>query len=530
MNLGRHSTLPNPFLYRRRKKIRCNLSQTVPENATAEASAGVGTQKCQHCKQSGTPCLFTKTPAKRGPSKGYIQQLESRLAALESSTKLDHSRTPGNTLPPVAPHSTTRKAPYDSVPSSSTVPAKKPRVVGGLPALKNPPIRQVDSNETLLSQSHMGNAPSSSSKSPVPPAPSVLASGSTASPTVSQPQSAPIASSSTSFTTPHLPNITTGLPSNPQKSTLPPISRLLSQVPSSGQVKWEGLPSHRSMQLQNHEGNKRDPSSHYYHPYFSPHLQHRDLHSASAPLPRSRSPYASGWLSHQPAVLPSPQVGERQSARTSAHPDRPPSRTHMDLLHSSMSGTFPSTSAINTSDRYPEKVSPSSSSPVAPFQTSITRSSTPASHLGRLDKSAILSLDTPALRKALFATPAFKTFALLSPSLLETGLKDSQNLIRVAYQLVNSTSTMQTSNDAHWQLDVAEIIGQCMMPTPSTKAGPERMCRDIETLLLCYVDTVRRGRYISGILGCISGKLGDVQARGVDCRRYKASLTLLSVW
>lgn len=51
---------------------------------------------CANCAQSGLPCTFTKSPAKRGPNKGYIQQLETRLAALES-----HNGSPSE-LPKVA--------------------------------------------------------------------------------------------------------------------------------------------------------------------------------------------------------------------------------------------------------------------------------------------------------------------------------------------------------------------------------------------------------------------------------------------
>jgi hypothetical protein len=432
------------------------------------------------------------------------------------------------------PHSGVRKASPDLTSQSSAAPAKKARVVGGLPAVKT-------SLEAGRPHVFSGHSPSRG-KSPVvresvADAPGVFAPAQTLSSVVSQPQ---IGSSSSqrdpdTLTTPHLPNISTGLTSNPQKSALPPISRLLSQVPLSGRGEWEGVPSHRSLQSRN--GSERpqhaiqeEASFRSHHPYYSPHAQHRDAHPASAPLPRSRSPYATGWPSYQPGGLPSAQMEDKPSTWTAGKPDLALSRTHMSILHSSIPGSLAPVNATNSSGRSFDKRSAASTSPTAPFHTSITRSSTPASHLGRLDRTAILSLDTPALRSALFATPAFKTFALLPSSALETGLGDFQELIKVAYQLANSTALIQVSNDAQWQVDVADTVGQCMMPTLYTKAGPHRLCREIETLLLCYFDAMRRGRYLSGILGCISGKVSDIQARGVNCSRYKASLTLLSVW
>ncbi|BFZ59685.1 Glucose-responsive transcription factor [Saitoella coloradoensis] len=64
----------------RRKKIRCDAST---ENTHAD---------CTSCRRSGIKCSFSRVPMKRGPSKGYIKELEDRLGALEHYKGSD---TPG---------------------------------------------------------------------------------------------------------------------------------------------------------------------------------------------------------------------------------------------------------------------------------------------------------------------------------------------------------------------------------------------------------------------------------------------------
>ncbi|KAK9240695.1 hypothetical protein V1525DRAFT_369859 [Lipomyces kononenkoae] len=57
----------------RRKKIRCDAT---PEN---------GPEQCSSCQRVGDKCSFSRIPMKRGPSKGYIKELEDRLNTLENS-------------------------------------------------------------------------------------------------------------------------------------------------------------------------------------------------------------------------------------------------------------------------------------------------------------------------------------------------------------------------------------------------------------------------------------------------------------
>lgn len=56
----------------RRKKIRCDASETDQ------------TMPCSNCKRTSAACRFSRTPMKRGPSKGYIKELADKINTLES--------------------------------------------------------------------------------------------------------------------------------------------------------------------------------------------------------------------------------------------------------------------------------------------------------------------------------------------------------------------------------------------------------------------------------------------------------------
>lgn len=56
----------------RRKKIRCDATDVD------------SVEPCSSCKKTGQPCLFSRHPLKRGPSKGYIKELAERLNTLEN--------------------------------------------------------------------------------------------------------------------------------------------------------------------------------------------------------------------------------------------------------------------------------------------------------------------------------------------------------------------------------------------------------------------------------------------------------------
>ncbi|KAK9450708.1 uncharacterized protein V1518DRAFT_425479 [Limtongia smithiae] len=73
----------------RRKKIRCD--------ATLES----GSERCSSCRRVGEKCSFSRIPMKRGPSKGYIKELEDRLNTLENSiSSVDSPAVVGHTVHP----------------------------------------------------------------------------------------------------------------------------------------------------------------------------------------------------------------------------------------------------------------------------------------------------------------------------------------------------------------------------------------------------------------------------------------------
>ncbi|CAG8633823.1 15976_t:CDS:2, partial [Gigaspora rosea] len=57
----------------RRKKVRCDGVQTSSDPPS-----------CTNCKTYGYECSFIDAPKKRGPPKGYIEALETRLQRMES--------------------------------------------------------------------------------------------------------------------------------------------------------------------------------------------------------------------------------------------------------------------------------------------------------------------------------------------------------------------------------------------------------------------------------------------------------------
>lgn len=55
----------------RRKKVKC------------DAPSETGEDPCSNCRRSSIPCLFSRVPQKRGPSKGYIKELADRINSIE---------------------------------------------------------------------------------------------------------------------------------------------------------------------------------------------------------------------------------------------------------------------------------------------------------------------------------------------------------------------------------------------------------------------------------------------------------------
>lgn len=82
-----------------RRKTRCDAVGTFAADAADGKTYPMGSpsdrnsegdmivlQPCTNCARSGVTCQYSKKPAKRGPSKGYIKDLESRLIDLENQT------------------------------------------------------------------------------------------------------------------------------------------------------------------------------------------------------------------------------------------------------------------------------------------------------------------------------------------------------------------------------------------------------------------------------------------------------------
>lgn len=127
-----------------------------------------------------------------------------------------------------------------------------------------------------------------------------------------------------------------------------------------------------------------------------------------------------------------------------------------------------------------------------------------------------------------------RTFSILPPSLLEEGFQGCSHLIKAAHLLSTSSATLSYAgdvlDDSQWQSDSSAVIGECMVPMKFDSSGSDMTCREIESLMMCYVDALRRGKLIAGILGAISGKLAILETRGLPCKRYQAVGILLAVW
>lgn len=109
----------------RRKKIKC------------DAQSEVSDQPCSNCRRSSAPCLFSRVPQKRGPSKGYIKELADRINTIEGkltgagavpADPLDRRRTTpaeafvGSPIAGGDVDGISRKRPYSSISSENFTP------------------------------------------------------------------------------------------------------------------------------------------------------------------------------------------------------------------------------------------------------------------------------------------------------------------------------------------------------------------------------------------------------------------------
>lgn len=539
-----------PTLFRR-KKIRCNLSTTNSN----ESEQG---QACANCHQSGIHCTFTKSPAKRGPNKGYIQQLETRLAALESSVSSDGpaadpavSTSDANQSRTARTHGLLPPTGHGNASHYPLPPQKKPRLSDGLPVHHLP-----QNQHQHLHQPHPLHIPPPTlpfnSRGPT----NETWSRTTAPPTLHS-SNAFFLSSAADAQAPrhpyphHSPQVHPSSDStNHQlsRSTLPPISRLLSTLPPPEKRNWpqndlsysdpRATSTSRYGPYQGHSEHQREERS-------TPKTRQEEdeqHHHPARKVPSRQASYSTSgvqYADYVPHKTTSPRMPHSEYPRDAAllqpqkHRGQYPTYDSSRPNYSTSDGS-PASLQQSLSDYSPKQDSrlrwPASTTSAAP----IGPSKHPNSLLSRLDRSAVLSLDSPAFRKAVFDTPAMRTFSILPPTLLEEGFQGCSHLIKAAHLLSTSSATLSHSvdapDDSQWQSDSSAVIGESMVPMKFDASGSDMTCREIESLMMCYVDALRRGKLIAGILGAISGKLAILETRGLPCKRYQAVGILLAVW
>ncbi|OIW24817.1 hypothetical protein CONLIGDRAFT_69375 [Coniochaeta ligniaria NRRL 30616] len=112
----------------RRKKIKC------------DAQSDGGDEPCSNCRRSSSPCLFSRIPQKRGPSKGYIKELADRINSIEGKLgggadllESVSRRESAEAFSSPLPIDNGRKRPFSSI-SNDTFPAPSPaRHTGWVP-------------------------------------------------------------------------------------------------------------------------------------------------------------------------------------------------------------------------------------------------------------------------------------------------------------------------------------------------------------------------------------------------------------
>ena len=606
---------------------------------------------CVNCTQAGVPCTFTKSTAKRGPNRGYIQQLETRLAALESSVNTDDKDKSVNLESGETSATANRllaragSGEADSVSEHSSA-----AIASGLVALatqahlaQDSPLSSFDDMVAMRSASAGSNKPqtvhvgrqSTPPRASVGPGDHKNAKGSqTLSPqrghrsiygasfaAESRPPSAlgrqmessagaatdtrqdlprkkpRLSNDSFSYRPPHpvtaeaqSPNtVTLGVdessrlqsrPSaistspghakrhpvlhhhssytnlsrlsaahqaqplyqteasshksqhpSPSQTALPPISQMLS-----------GMPSHQALSSHRQDG--------YSDRRFTEPTRPSAILSMDRQVPQADGT-AAGFRNVQTAAGPARAFGDKASWRDDSpiYGARSPPRGQLQSLNDE--------SARHATHRRDRQAAASgylqpiltrkrSLSPLPerrPHDRVVSRTSGGGEQFKPFHSPAVsrhtqsytesrTSHDTYALRQRLFATPAVRTFAAIPLKMLEDGFHESQTLLRAAnsaLQPSRTTSSQQGSDD--WVAEVGDIIGHCMRPLMTATATVVNVVpREVEALILCYLDSLRRGRSVSGILGAISGKLTILQSRDVDIKRYNAVLTLLAAW
>ncbi|KAI5965699.1 uncharacterized protein KGF55_001061 [Candida pseudojiufengensis] len=147
----------------RRKKIKCNAEFSTTLNEV--------TQICNNCQKNSEECTFSRTPLKRGPSKGYSKDSEENANTNEVSYPCSSQQakdTPQNNLPFPQIRSTSHLQ-TQSIPSSSTI--KLPPLVGYAAKNLSPAVQKlsIDSNPSSPQNPQFNNNNNNNSNNNSPP-------------------------------------------------------------------------------------------------------------------------------------------------------------------------------------------------------------------------------------------------------------------------------------------------------------------------------------------------------------------------
>lgn len=128
------------------------------------------------------------------------------------------------------------------------------------------------------------------------------------------------------------------------------------------------------------------------------------------------------------------------------------------------------------------------------------------------------------LREALQLTPALRTFDVINPSKAACTLSSSPAAIKAAFLLASSSG--QTSHDHNaWFSDCRQIMAQCIAPMTFGVVDDHQSQAEVETLLLCYMDSFRRATPMAGLLEMTQSKLA-----AMSCDRLEAPVAELAIW
>lgn len=139
----------------RRKKIRCD----------AEYSSILSkvTKICTNCSKNNENCLFSRVPLKRGPSKGYIKDLEEKLEITTPSNNKPRARSFGDNHSPLKSINTNFPN-ASSNPNSNSSPIILPPLLQQNPQSQQPTSPSIQSKNVLppvIKKSFSSSSPSS---------------------------------------------------------------------------------------------------------------------------------------------------------------------------------------------------------------------------------------------------------------------------------------------------------------------------------------------------------------------------------